>query len=98
MSDGIVHIGGDTVTVFGRYVRQRCAWCGKVLVEYDLERVAVPVGQEGPPATFPAGALVLVDGNMMTVVEPEMIAESPGVEIAKLPENACPHDPMTIPG
>lgn len=98
MTDGIVHIGGDTITLFGRYMRQRCGWCGVVLVEYDLENTAVPVGQEGPPATFRAGALVLVDGNMMAEIDPEMIAEADGAEVAKLPENSCGHNPLTLPG
>jgi hypothetical protein len=57
------HIAGQHVTIDDRYLRQRCAWCGTILLDYDLTLVAVPVGQEGPPATWPVGALVTVDGG-----------------------------------
>lgn len=59
-----VHIAGIDVTVNDRWLRQRCAWCGLVLVDYDLTLVAVPVGQEGPPARWTIGALVAVDGSL----------------------------------
>jgi hypothetical protein len=63
----VVHIAGPDVTV-GCYLRQRCAWCGAVLVDYDLHRVAVPEGQDPRPATWPVGELVAVDGPASWVV------------------------------
>lgn len=82
---GVVHIAGPDVTI-GSRLRQRCAWCGEVLWDHDLDRIAVPVDQlddDGgfcPPLMLP-GALVLVDGNMKAVV--------PHEDGAQLPDNAC---------
>jgi hypothetical protein len=38
-----------TVTRDGRYVRQRCAWCGAVLIDEDLQRFNSPVEDAGEP-------------------------------------------------
>ena len=78
-----MHIAGNDLRV-GNLLRQRCAWCGAVLVDYDLERIAVPDGQDPTPATWPIGGLVLVDGNMTTVVA---VAEH--MDGTQLPSNAC---------
>lgn len=43
MTGAVTHIAGLDVQV-GRYLRQRCAWCGAMLSDYDLARVAVPEG------------------------------------------------------
>ncbi len=43
-----IHLVGPEVTVEKRYVRQRCSWCGFLLLDYDLERIQVPEGQGGP--------------------------------------------------
>lgn len=94
--EGTVHIAGDTLTIFGRFMRQRCSWCGIVLVEYDLEKVAVQVG-DPPPGSFSTGALVLVDGGMMAEVPLELEVDSEGMQSGKLPNNACAHNPLTIP-
>lgn len=85
----ITHIAGVNVTVATggtELLRQRCGWCGETLLEYNLARVAAPVGQEGPPATWPAGVLVTVDGNMSTVPD-----DSEG-----LPADACARNPLTF--
>ncbi len=84
----ITHIAGPDITIDGRYLRQRCAWCGDVLLEYDLERVAVPVGQTGPPVTWPLGSLVSIDG-------PAMVAMG---NVNRLPDDACSRNPLTLPG
>lgn len=68
MTAGVVHIAGVHVRV-GPFLRQRCAWCGAALLDYNLERLAVPVGQDPTPAVWPHGDLVLVDGGMSAVVE-----------------------------
>jgi hypothetical protein len=63
--NAVVHIAGVDVQVStptGALLRQRCSWCGAVLVDYDLARIAVPTGQDPRPATWPVGALVAVDG------------------------------------
>lgn len=80
MSGGIIHIAGPAVRV-GMLLRQRCGWCGAMMADYDLERIAVPEGQEDAPGTWGAGELVLVDGNMSAVY--------PHVDGTELPANAC---------
>jgi hypothetical protein len=76
----LVHIAGHDVQV-GSHLRQRCAWCGAVLVDYALDRVAVPEGTDPRPATWPVGDLVAVDGPLSYVVEHE--------DGQPLPDNAC---------
>lgn len=63
----IVHIAGLDLQI-DTQLRQRCSWCGATLVDYALDRTMVPVDQPGPPPTWPVGAMVLIDGNMSTVV------------------------------
>lgn len=65
---GRIHFAGLDVRV-GDHLRQLCAWCGHRLVDLDLARVAVPVDQPGPPATWPPGALVAVVGRAAWVVD-----------------------------
>lgn len=89
--DSVTHIAGGQLNIHGRYLRQRCDWCGIILVEYDLERVAVPVGQPFLPAMWSTGALVRIDGHMSAEVE--AVEESPGV--FKLPMDSCTFDPET---
>jgi hypothetical protein len=58
----VIHIAGYDVQV-DALLRQRCAWCGGLLIDYDLSRMAVPVGTDPRPATWPVGDLVAVDGT-----------------------------------
>jgi len=78
---GVIHIAGVHVMIGDTLLRQRCAWCGALLLDYDLSRIAVPVGQESRPGTWPHGSLVLVDGGMSASVE--------HVDGADLPDGAC---------
>lgn len=56
----------------GSRVRQRCSWCGAVLIDYDLTRIAVPVGQEpGGPGMWETGRLVFHAGGVSYVVAHE---------------------------
>lgn len=87
--EAVVHIAGACLTVFGIFMRQRCDWCGVILLEYDLRRIAVPVDQPGPPPSWIPGSLVRVDGNMSAqIVDPETI----NGEIQLHPDS-CPFDP-----
>lgn len=81
----VTHIAAPQVTIDDRFMRQRCAWCGDVLLEYDLTRVAVPVGQNPTPATWPTGALVAVDGHASWTLDEE-----------RLPDDACALNPLTL--
>ena len=66
----IVHLAGLAIQLDVR-LRQRCSWCGAVLVDYALDRIAVPLGTDPTPPTWPVGAFVLVDGPMSTIVQHE---------------------------
>jgi hypothetical protein len=78
----VTHIAGPNITIHDRYQRQRCAWCGEILQDYDLRNVAVPAEQPGPPASWSEGALVTVDGNLSFVVDSN-----------DLPDDACANSP-----
>jgi hypothetical protein len=72
----VTHIAGSEVQV-GCHLRQLCAWCGAVLVDYDLACIAVPEGQDPRPATWAQGDLVRRDGCAWFVVEHEDGADLP---------------------
>lgn len=85
----VTHIAGSVVDLFGRYIRQRCDWCGIVLQEWDLERVQVPVGTEHvPPPTWTPGSLVRKDGNVTAEVEGRQSKDGS----IQLPPDACAFD------
>jgi hypothetical protein len=65
---GITHIAGLDITVNTR-VRQRCGWCGAVLIDDDLAHIMVPVGQDATLPRWPVGGLVLIDGNASVLVD-----------------------------
>lgn len=66
----MIHIAGSHVQI-GDRLRQRCAWCGATLIDYELGRIMIPMdGPErpGPPATWAVGELIAVDGSVSYVV------------------------------
>lgn len=88
----VIHIAGLDVRV-GTLRRQRCAWCGAVLLDEDLAaiQVGLPPGKSeaqaradgdlDPPGAWPVGELVARDGAATYVVEHE--------DGAVLPEGCC---------
>jgi hypothetical protein len=76
----ITHIAANDITIGGQRLRQRCAWCGAILIDYDLTRVAVAV-VEGE-ATWPVGGLVRVTGTF-----PKVSSLLPNTD--ELPDDAC---------
>lgn len=91
---GMVHIAGHTVTI-GSQIRQRCAWCGAVLIDEDLSRVAVPIEDAGRPfPTWPTGELVEVErvGIMRAT---RLVDHTDGDQ---LPDNACGRLPHEVTG
>jgi hypothetical protein len=48
MPGEIIHLAGPAIT-FQAHVRQRCSWCGYVLIDQDLTRIAVPIEDAGKP-------------------------------------------------
>lgn len=85
------HVAGLAITWDGRFVRQRCAWCGAVLVDHDLGYVMVETPSDGstpePPPTWPVDALVRIDGHMRyTVNTEEQLGEGQGEVV---PDDCC---------
>ena len=87
----ITHIAGLAVTVHGTHVRQRCAWCGHIIEDADLTRMASPTGQESSPfPTWEVGAMVRVEGTFPVCYSI--------VEGNKMPEDCCGLLPPEITG
>jgi hypothetical protein len=85
----VSHIAGDVVIIDEQFMRQRCGWCGETLLEYNLARVAVPVGTDPTPASWSAGSVVRVEGGMSATVELDMMRPV-------LPDDACSRNPLTF--
>lgn len=92
--DGVTHIAGSQLNMFGIFLRQRCEWCGIVLIEYDLRLVAVQEGSDGP-SMYPINSLVRVDGHISAVIDNPEILPDGGVQ---LPPDACAFNPLTQVG
>jgi hypothetical protein len=80
----VIHIAGFAARV-GNQLRQRCAWCGAVLIDVDLASVAVPAKEDGspgdPPSCWETGGLVAVEGHCSYIVRHE--------DGAKIPDGWC---------
>jgi hypothetical protein len=96
-SEGLVmatetHIAGLQMDVRGRYLLQRCGWCGAVMAAYDRQRVAV-LGEWSDPALFEVGRLIRFsyDGPVarfggVTLARTSMVMLD---ETDELPDDAC---------
>lgn len=93
----VVHIAGVDIRV-GSVMRQRCAWCGEILMERDFSMMATQIqpGESEEQAIegmmrsrWEPLALVRIDENLSVVVEPE---EVPAGEHPKIPEDSCMAD------
>lgn len=72
-----IHIAGFPVRV-GNRQRQRCAWCGVVLIDDDLANMAVfPADAPIEGSKFEPNALVAVDGPGSWIVRHENGAPLP---------------------
>lgn len=81
----VIHIAGADIQV-GSVLRQRCAWCGALMLDYDLSRVAVPEGQDPRPATWPPGELIALVGDHRAFSASWVVKHVDG---EPLPEGAC---------
>jgi hypothetical protein len=99
MSDygAITHLAGIDVT-FENLIRQRCAWCGALIIDQDLTMIAVRT--EDADFGFPVwgvGSFVEISDStfpkMYSSVEPELAQD--GVSV-KVPENACMRLPAEL--
>jgi hypothetical protein len=68
LEPGTVHIAGFEVQ-FAERIRQRCSWCGEVLIDQELALVTMHPWSEF--TVWPAGKQILHDGNLWTVLEDE---------------------------
>lgn len=85
---GMTHIAGQPVKLQGRYLRQRCSWCGAILIDVDLQNLGVhipgeAIGIEEPEAfVYPVwnpGELVTLDGTASYTLG----------NVSELPDNCC---------
>lgn len=75
------HIAGLRVEIGEQYIRQRCAWCGTLMVEHDRSRIAFQDGDSTDLPTWEIGAVIRTDGNVTSIVE--------HVDGESLPDDAC---------
>lgn len=84
---GTIHIAGFPVQIGSKY-RQRCAWCGAILIDGDMSQEMVSTGDGASPSgpgKYEMGALVEVyTAGAMT--QTAVVAHEDGTQ---LPANAC---------
>ncbi len=75
------HIAGATIVIGGKYLVQRCSWCGIAIIEHDLEHTAV-MG-DGKEICRGWEGFVRIEGDGPTMYS--------GVEVedGKLPDDFC---------
>lgn len=96
MTESVTHLAGPDIqfnSEGGPILRQRCSWCGTTLIDVNLARIAVPVGQAGPYPTWGVGTFVEAyspdhQGGVWSVAE-----WKPGTPV---PENACLRMPPEV--
>lgn len=88
----VLHIVGLDVQV-GSARRQRCAWCGALLLDDDLTRMAWTLDPDGtdpgPPPVWPIGELIAVDGGVERVVPRDAWPDSATPGEKRLPDGCC---------
>jgi hypothetical protein len=85
------HLAGDPVTVEGRWIRQRCSWCGVALIDVDLELILVAETTE--PDAYPTW----IPGFWIRVLPGPPICSRVVDDLAgKLPVDACVRDVAPI--
>lgn len=89
MSEGsITHVAGGTLSYSlpdRKITRQRCAWCGSLLIETIQPPFPFPVGLEPKLDTFTPYSLVRVDGSYSENVDLPVMGNGDAV----LPEDSC---------
>lgn len=86
----VTHLAGTKVEANGR-LRQRCAWCGALLFDYELANVAVAGDEWREPGTAEPDTWWRVDDHAVARygwrVEPEPHPDNP--ERIKIPDDSC---------
>lgn len=93
-----MHLVGIDMRI-GPLRRQRCAWCGQLLVDEDLSKMSWMLNADGtdpgPPGMWPAGEVIEVIGDLgsgrfMRIVPesdwPDSVSD-PGEK--RLPDGCC---------
>ncbi len=88
----VTHLTGPAITVEGRYMRQRCSWCGTAIIEEDLSLIAVPSEHPGPIPSWPAGSWVEVDEEEGGPT----IYRLTDAEDGRIPVGACTRDVIPV--
>lgn len=97
--DPTVHVAGLALGVeHTQRIRQRCAWCGHLLVDVDVSAEGMVVESDGTgdvgdnqvPPTWEIGSLVEVYGSMSVCLAPAEEARG-----SVLPERSCTRRPIT---
>lgn len=86
------HVAGLQLEVSDRYLIQRCAWCGAVLLSYDYTRVAVAGAEWKKPGAFEVGKLIRFsyDGPIARWGEVSLSRTTMvTLDDEKLPDDAC---------
>lgn len=81
----MVHIAAQDCTIDGRYARQRCGWCGAILIDEDLAKMMTVVTDDDQDRRFPffkTGALVRID-------EGDGVTHRSVITDERLPDDCC---------
>lgn len=86
------HIVGPALTMHsktrGLVRRQRCLWCGVLIDEMELERIAVQIPEDGsepkPPGEWPPGAVIRIESENPKITSIVEVGED-----EMLPNDAC---------
>lgn len=101
-----IHLSGPVVTFLGR-ARQRCVWCGYVITDDELARMAYPLNPDGsdpgpPPRGFAEGVFLEITldpggfrGTSIVEAEPSEDGQEGHV---KVPTNCCMWLPAELTG
>lgn len=55
------HITSNVITTDGRYMRQRCVWCGELIIDYDLSMMMST--STDPVKGWECGIMISVEGE-----------------------------------
>lgn len=99
----VSHLSGPAIT-FGPQVRQRCVWCGFIIEDTDLTRVAVMLNEDGstPPwSSFPEHKFLRITGNggfrgTSVVSEDELFGDED--DSVRVPDDCCMRLPAELTG
>lgn len=96
--DETVHVAGLPLRIGPRF-RQRCAWCGAVLIDDDLSQMAFSPGSNPSPSYWEIGGLVAVAGER-SGSRPSFLSTGRKIDEETpddpLPANACARLPDDV--